>query len=131
MAERLKDTVLVRTATDVVADLADLVQKEISLARAETSKNLSRGISAAIWFAAAAILGAMAAGLLVAALVAGLMAAAQIPVYWSCVIWAGVFALIAGASYAKARADTRKEIVPRRTLGQVKQDIATMKEHLS
>ncbi len=131
MAERLKDTVLVKAAADVVADFADLLQKEIGLARAEISVNLSRGLSAVIWFAAAAVLGAMAVGLLVAALVAGLIAAAQIPVYWSCLIWAGVFALIAGAIYVKARADTRKEMVPRRALGQVKQDIATMKERLS
>jgi hypothetical protein len=131
MAERLRDTILVRVAAEIVADLVDLVQKEIGLAQAETSRNLSRGVSAGIWFAVAAGLGTMAAGLLVAALVSGLMAAAQIPVYWSCLIWAGVIALIACGTYAKARADARKEIVPRRTLGQVKQDIATMKERLS
>jgi len=128
MAERLKDTTLVRAATDVVADFADLLQKEIALARAETSKDLSKGFSAVIWFAAAVALGAVAGGLLVAALVTGLMAATQVPVYWSCLIWAGVFVLVAGATYAKARADS---LVPRRTMGQVKQDIATMKERLS
>jgi Putative Actinobacterial Holin-X, holin superfamily III len=131
MAERLKDTVLVRVAAEVVSDLADLIQKEVGLARAETSRNLSKRVSAGIWFAAAAGLGIMVAGLLVAAVVSGLMAATQIPLYWSCLIWAGVFAIIACGFYAKARADTREEIVPRRTLRQVKQDIATMKDRLS
>jgi putative superfamily III holin-X len=131
MAEHLKDTVLVRAAADVVADFADLLQKEISLARLETSRSVSRAVSAGIWFAAAAAFGTLAAGLIVAALVAGLTEAVQIPVYWSCLIWAGVFVLIAGAIYAKARSNAGNDMVPRRTLGQVKKDIATMKERLS
>jgi Putative Actinobacterial Holin-X, holin superfamily III len=131
MIERLKDAVLPRVVTEVVADLADLLQKETRLARAEISTNILARLSAGIWFGAAAGLGTIAAGLIVAFLVLGLAAALEIPLYWSCLIWAAVFALIAGATYAKARVDTRKEVVPRRTLGQVKQDIATVKERLS
>ena len=131
MAEHLKETLLVRAAADVVADFADLLQKEIGLARAETSSNVSKAVSSGIWFAAAAGFGTLAAGLIVAALVAGLTAAVQIPVYWSCLIWAGVFVIIASAIYAKARSNAGNDMMPRRTLGQVKQDIATMKERLS
>lgn len=40
MADNLKNSVLPRALSDVVADLADLLQKEIGLARAEMSAKL-------------------------------------------------------------------------------------------
>jgi len=93
-AERLKGAALPRAASDVLMDLADLVQKELRLARAELSAKLTTKLRAGIWVS-------IAAG---CALVAVLFAAEGV-VIWitnfgialhlSCLIVAGVMAAAA------------------------------------
>ena len=56
--ESLWETRLIRAVTDLGADLADLVQKELRLARGEIVQKLTLGLQAGAWFAIAAVLGA-------------------------------------------------------------------------
>ena len=48
--DRLKDTALPHALSDAVGDLADLVQKELRLARAEISEKISAKLNAAFGF---------------------------------------------------------------------------------
>ena len=129
MAESLKNTALVGAFSDVVGDFADLLQKEMRLAKAELSAMLSAKLRAAMWMSVAALLGIFAALVLIEAAVFGI-AAYGIALHWSCLIVAAVLAVVGAAAYAKGSADAREEITPTRTLHQVQQDIATAKEQL-
>jgi hypothetical protein len=129
MAESLKNTALVGAFSDVVGDLADLLQKEMRLARTELSAKLSTKLRAGVWMSAAALLGIFAALVLVEAAVFGI-AAYGVALHWSCLIVAAMLAAAGAAAYAKGSADAHEEITPTRTIHQVKQDIATVKEQL-
>ena len=129
MAESLKNTALVGAFSDVVGDFADLLQKEMRLAKAELSAKLSAKLRAGVWMSGAALLGIFAALVLIEAAVFGI-AAYGIALHWSCLIVAAVLAVVGAAAYAKGSADAREEITPTRTLHQVQQDIATAKEQL-
>jgi uncharacterized membrane protein YqjE len=130
MADNFKNTALARALSDVVADLADLVQKEVRLARAELAEKLSLTIQAGVWMSVAAALGLMAALLLVEALVFGIASGFGVALHWSCVIVAALLAAIAAAAYAKGRATAKEDLLPSRTIHQVQQDIATAREQL-
>ena len=130
MADHLRNSPLPRALSEVVADLADLFQKEIRLARAELSEKLSLKIQAGVWLSAAAALGLIALLVLVQAAIFGIASAFGIALHWSCLAVAALLAVIAGAAFAKGRADAKEEITPTRTIYQVKQDIATAKEQL-
>ena len=60
MAEHLKNSALPRAFANVVGDLADLLQKEIYLAKAELSEKFSAKLRAGVWIGVAAGLGAIA-----------------------------------------------------------------------
>lgn len=128
--EQIKDSTLTRALSEVVADLADLLQKEMRLARAELSAKLSTKLQVGVWIAAAGLLGLIAAFLVVQAAVFAI-ASFGIALHWSCLIVAAVLAVAAAVSYQMARADANESMAPTRTLRQVKQDIATAKEHLT
>ena len=130
MAEHLKGSALPRAMANVVGDLADLLQKEIYLAKAELSEKLSAKLRAGVWIGAAAGLGAVAVLLVIQGAVFGI-ATFGIPLHWSCLIVAAVLAAAAAAAYAKGSADANEELTPSRTIRQVKQDIATAREHLT
>jgi hypothetical protein len=130
MVEHIKNSALPRVLADVVGDLADLVQKEMRLAKAEISEKVSAKFRAGIWLSVAAGLGLVAALLVIQGIVFGI-ATFGIPLHWSCVIVAAVLAVAGAAAYAKASADAREDLTPTRTIRQVKQDIATAKEQLS
>ena len=129
MAESLKNTALVGAFSDVVGDFADLLQKEMRLAKAELSAKFSAKLRAGVWMSVAALLGIFAALVLIEAAVFAI-AAYGIALHWSCLIVAAVLAVVGAAAYAKGSADAREEITPTRTLHQVQQDIATAKEQL-
>jgi hypothetical protein len=131
MAESLKRSALPRALSEVFADLADLVQKEIRLARTELSDKLSIKVRAGIWAAAAAGIGIIALLLIVQAAVLGLAAATGLALHWSCLIVAAFLVALAGATFAKGKADAEQELSPNRTIHQVQQDIATVKEQFS
>jgi hypothetical protein len=128
--EQLKNSTLPRALSDVVADLADLVQKELRLARAELSENLFAKFRAGIWMSTAGVLGLIAAFFALQALVFGI-ASFGIAMHWSCLIVAGILAAVAALAYYKGRVDAQKEITPTRSIHQIKQDISTTKEHLT
>jgi putative superfamily III holin-X len=128
--ERLKDAALPHVLSSVVADLADLFQKEMRLARAELSAKISTKLQAGVWMSAAGILGLIAALLVVQAAVFGI-ASYGIALHWSSLIVAGVVAVIAAIFFFKGRSDAKEELAPTRTINQVKRDIAIAKEQLS
>jgi hypothetical protein len=128
--EPLRDSTLTRTVSDVVADLADLFQKEMRLAKAEISQKISTKIQAGVWMAVAGMLG-LIAGLLVVQAAVFFVASFGIAMHWSCLIVAAVLAAGAAIAFFRGRADAREELVPSRTINQIKQDIATTKEQLT
>ena len=115
----------------VVTDLADLMQKEMQLARAELSEKLSISIRAGVWMSAAAVLAVASVFLIVQASVLGLSAATGVALHWSCLIVAAVLAAAAGAGFSKGRADVPEQLTPDRAINQVKQDIAVAKEQFT
>jgi hypothetical protein len=130
MAHDLKNSTLTRSLADVVADLSDLFQKEMRLAKAELSAKLSTKLQASVWLLAAGLLGLIAAFLVVQALVFGI-ASFGIALHWSCLIVAALLGAVAAAAYARARTDAKGNLIPSRTIQQIKRDIATTKERLT
>ena len=128
--ERIKEAALPHTVSDVVADLADLFQKEIRLGRAEISDKITTKLQAGVWMSAAGVLALIAGLLVVQAVVVGI-ASYGIALHWSCLIVAGVLAAFAVMLFFKGRFDAKGELAPTRAINQVKQDIATAKEQLS
>jgi hypothetical protein len=115
----------------VITDLADLMQKEMRLARAELSEKLSITIRAGVWISVAAVLAILAALLVVQAGVLGLSAATGIALHWSSLIVAALLAAGGGAAFAKGKADVPEQLAPDRAINQVKQDIAVAKEQFT
>jgi hypothetical protein len=126
--EQLKNTTLPQAFSDVVSDITDLVQKELRLAKAEVSKKVSMKVTGALWLAVSAILGLVAFFVALQALIFAI-ASYGVPAHWACLIVAGVVALVATGAFFKGRTDAQADLVPDRTLQQVKRDIATVKEH--
>jgi hypothetical protein len=129
MAEQF--STLPNAFSKVVTDLADLMQKEMQLARAELSEKLSISIRAGVWMSAAAVLAVASGFLIVQASVLGLSAATGIALHWSCLIVAAVLAAAAGAGFSKGRADVPEQLTPDRAINQVKQDISVAKEQFT
>jgi hypothetical protein len=98
-ALRLQDTGLVRALTDLFADLADLLQKELQLAKTEITEKIVWRLRASAWMVIAGVLGIVAVLLLIEAAVFGI-ASFGIALHWSCLIVAGV--LIAAAAAFRA-----------------------------
>ena len=128
--EQLKSSTLTRSLSDVIADLSDLFQKEMRLARAEMSAKISTKLQAGIWMGAAGLLGLIALLVLIEALVFGI-ASFGIALHWSCLIVAAVLGAGAAAAFFRGRANAQEELTPSRTINQVKQDIAVTKEKLT
>src|SRR4051812_5011381 len=95
--EQLKSSTLTRSLSDVIADLSDLFQKEMRLARAEMSAKISTKLQAGVWMGAAGLLGLITLLLLVEGVVFGI-ASFGIALHWSCLIVAAVVG--AGAAIA-------------------------------
>jgi uncharacterized membrane protein YqjE len=130
MVEHLKHSVLPRVLADVIADIADLVQKEMRLARTELSEKLASKLRAGLWMGIAGGLGLVAFLLVIEGIVFGI-ATLGIALHWACLIVAAVLAAAAAGFYAKGAAQAREELTPSRTIRQIKQDIATAKEQLT
>ena len=129
MAEQYSS--LPNAVSKVITDLADLIQKEMRLVRAELSENLANGIRAGVWMLVAGVLAIVAVFLVIQAIVLGLSAATGIALHWSCLIVAAMLAAAAGAAFAKGKADVPGELTPDRAIHQIKQDIAVAKEQFT
>jgi hypothetical protein len=128
--ERLRNTTLPHVLSEVVADAAELFQRELRLAKAEISEKITTKLTAGIWTAAAGALALMAVFIVLQAVIFAI-ASAGLAMHWSCLIVAAGLAAIAAAAYFKGRADAKADLTPDRTIHQVKRDISTVKEQLS
>src|ERR1700752_5276485 len=113
MVEHLKNSELPRVLGDVVGDLADLLQKELHLAKTEISEKVATKFQAGLWMGVAGGFGILAFLLVLQGIVFGI-ATFGIALHWSCLIVAAVLAALAGAAYAKGAADARQEFTPTR-----------------
>jgi hypothetical protein len=121
MNERLKDSLLIGTLSDVVEDVTDLLQKEVRLAKAELSEKISIKLRAGLWMSITGVLG-ICAGLVIIEAAIFAIASYGLALHWSC---------LAAVAYAMGSADTRASVTPTRTLHQVQRDISAAKEQLS
>jgi uncharacterized protein YacL len=127
--ERLRNSGLAQALTDLLADLADLLRKELQLAKTEITEKMVSRLRASVWMVVAGVLGMVAALLLVEAAVFAI-ASFGIALHWSCLLVAAVLAA-AAAAFFQGRAAAQDELLPTRTAKQISQDIKTAKEQLT
>jgi apolipoprotein N-acyltransferase len=128
--ENLRDSSLIRAVTDLLADLSDLIQKEVQLARAEVGQKISAKLAGSGWVAAAGILGLIALLVVVEAAVFAI-ASSGLALYWACLIVAAILAAAAAAVFYHGRSLAEEDLLPVRSVRQVKQDIEVTKEQLT
>src|SRR4029453_11110562 len=83
MAHDLRNTCLVQTLTDLFADLADLLRKELQLAKMEITEKIASRLRAGVWMVVAGALGMVAVLLLVEAAVFAI-ASLGLALHWRC-----------------------------------------------
>jgi uncharacterized protein YacL len=130
MAHDLRNSGLVQALTDLFADLADLLRKELQLAKTEITEKIVSRLRASVWMVVAGALGLIAVLLLVEAAVFAI-ASFGIALHWSCLIVAAVLAATAAAAFFQGRSAAQDELLPTRTARQISQDIRTAKEQLT
>lgn len=114
--------------SDAIAHMSSLVRKEVDLARAEISENVSRAGVALGLLAGALVLALTALNVLAAALVAGL-AETDLGPGWSALIVGLVLGAIALFLALKAKNDLKlSNIAPTRTAKNVQRDAQALKE---
>jgi hypothetical protein len=128
--ESLKDSALLKTLKDLFADLADLVKKEVRLARAEVTAAISAAVQAGVWMAAAGLLGLIAALFLLQAIVFGI-ASLGIGVGWASLIVAVLLGAAAAGAFFYGRSLAKGSVAPKRTLRQINEDIGAVREQLT
>ena len=128
--ERSKGSVLPRAFADVLSDLADLVLKEVRLAKGELSAKLSNKLRAGIWMSTAAGLALVAVILLAQALVLWIAAAFGTPNRSVLLNRRSRRRGRGTLAYYQGREDAREELTLTRTMHQIEQDITTTKEQL-
>jgi Putative Actinobacterial Holin-X, holin superfamily III len=128
--DKLLNSGLTRALTDLLSDLADLVLKEIQLAKAEVAEKIAFGLRASVWMLAAAVFGLIAALLMVEAAVFAI-ASFGLALHWSCLLVAAVLAAGAAAAFYHTRSLVEEDFLPTRTTNQITQDIETAKEQLT
>jgi hypothetical protein len=130
MAHDLRNSGLIQALSDLLADLGDLLRKELQLAKSEITEKIVTRLRASVWMIVAGVLGMVAALLLVEAAVFGI-ASFGIALHWSCLIVAAVLAAGGAAAFFQGRAAAEGELLPTRTAKQISQDIQTAKEQLT
>jgi hypothetical protein len=130
MAHDLRNSGLVQALSDLLGDLADLLRKELQLAKAEITEKIASRLRVGIWMVVAGALGMVAALLLVEAAVFAI-ASFGIALHWSCLIVAALFAAAAAGAFFQGRSQAQDELLPTRTARQISQDIRTAKEQLT
>ena len=128
--EALKDSALLKALKDLFADVSDLLQKEIRLARAEVTAAISGKVQAGIWMAAAGLLGFIALLLLIQAIVFGI-ASLGLGVHWASLIVAVVLAAAAAGAFFYGRSLAQEPLAPNRTIRQIHEDIGAVREQLT
>jgi uncharacterized protein YacL len=128
--DRLQNSGLTRALTDLFADFAELVQKELQLAKAEITEKISSRLRASVWMVVAGALGVVAALLVIQAIVFAI-ASFGLALHWSCLLVAVVLALGGAAAFYHGRSQAEEELMPTRAARQITQDIRTAKEQLT
>jgi uncharacterized membrane protein YgcG len=128
--ERLRNSGLAQALSDLLADLADLLQKELQLAKTEITEKITSRLRASVWMGVAGVVGMVAALLLVEAAVLAI-ASFGLALHWSCLLVAAVLAAGAAAAFYHGRSIAEDELLPTRTAKQISQDIKTAKEQLT
>ncbi|MBV8183685.1 MAG: phage holin family protein [Hyphomicrobiales bacterium] len=128
--DRIANSDILRTLSQVLGDFSYLVQKEIELARAELSEMLAAKLQASTWAIVAVVAALLAAIMVVETAVFALVALGFKPV-WACLLVTVILAAGAGIAFLQARRLARRGPGARDLLGQVPQDIHTIKERLT
>jgi len=126
----IRNSALVRTFTDLMEALPDLISKEVRLAQAEFGEKIKSGAKASAWMGVAGLLGVISFCVLVEALIFGI-ASSGLALHWSCVIVAALLGALAAASFFFGRSTMPDTLVPARSVREVGQDIRTIKEELT
>jgi VIT1/CCC1 family predicted Fe2+/Mn2+ transporter len=127
--EQLRQASLAAAFSEVLGDLAELFQKELRLARAELSSNVSAKFRGAIWLGLAILLSLSALALLLGAFVVWITTFG-VSLHIAFLIVAAVVVVLTTLVYFIGRNEIQADLIPSRTLSQVKQDIETAKEQL-
>jgi Putative Actinobacterial Holin-X, holin superfamily III len=114
-----------RLIAATLSDLADLMQKEGRLARAELVEKAGAGVRSAVCLGVAAIF-AFVAFLVAVAGVVFVVASFGLAMQWSCFIVAAALIILAIVLLLVARA--RAGLTPERFLAQVRKDVRIAKE---
>lgn len=121
---------LTSVLTQIVSDIAYLLQTEIRLARAEVNEKLGRAAGGGKLIGAGAVLGLAGLVVLLLAIVAWL-GRAGMPEEWALTLVGGIAVFIAAGLATKGtRALMGGALTPQRTLDQLKADIAVAKEQV-
>jgi hypothetical protein len=128
--ERLRQASLPEAFSEVLSDLADLFRKELRLAKAELSSNVSAKLRGGIWLGLAGLLGLLALALVLGALVAWITTF-DVSLHLAFLLVAAGVAVLAALAYFAGRNEAQAELTPSRTISQVKQDIEITKEQLT
>ncbi|MGZ9020470.1 MAG: phage holin family protein [Rhodoplanes sp.] len=128
--DRLQHSGLAQAFTDLLADLGDLLQKEMQLAKAEVTEKITSRLKASIWMVGAGLL-ALIAGLLVVEAAVFAIASFGLALHWACLVVAGVLAAGALAAFYYGRSVADDDLLPKRSVRQISQDIRTAKEQLT
>lgn len=116
--------------SEVASDLAYLVQTEFRLARTEIGEKVAAASNAGVWLGLGA--GLAFAGLIVLLFdIARWLTVAGMPAEWSLLVVA-VVTLVVGGLLAMVEVNRMRasELVPNRTLEQMREDYVTAKEHV-
>jgi hypothetical protein len=128
--DRLQNSGLTRALTDLLADFAELMQKELQLAKTEITEKITAGVRASVWMVVAGVLGLMAALFVLEAAVFAI-ASFGLALYWSCLLVAAVLAAAGAALFYHGRSMAQGDLLPTRTATQITRDIKTAKEQLT
>ena len=130
MVQRDDKRTIVNLITDVIDDAAHLFQTEIRLIRAEINEKISRLANGGTLVAIGAVMGVAAVFLLLQASVRWL-AVAGLPDQWGYLLVGLAVAGVAAALLMKGINNVNStNLMPDRTLDQLKADFATVKEHV-
>jgi hypothetical protein len=130
MVERDDKRTIVNLVTDVIGDTVHLFHTEIRLIRTEINEKIARLANGGTLVAVGAVAGLAAAFLLLQAIVRWL-AVAGLPDQWGYLLVGLVVAAIAAALLMKGINNVKStNLMPDRTLDQLKADFATVKEHV-
>jgi hypothetical protein len=130
MLDDLRNSGLSRTIGDLLADLADLMQKEIRLARAEVTMKITGRLQAVAWMVAAGVLGLVTALFVLEGIVFVLIGWGLSPSL-SCFLVAAVLAVLTLTLAFYGRSLLADNLLPSRVARQISQDIKTAKEQLT